>query len=166
MFELRPKNTANWYNLQMVTHYVVNCVLIKNNEVLLEQDLGGTFWKLPGGHIDEEETPLEALERECKEELGTGVEIISKPNAFTSNSIAQSLPIPLNTYLYDVSSDSHFDGNHRHLGFVYTAKPIGEVQSLEHQQLKWFSISDLGEESINPVVKALCLEALRTYGEA
>lgn len=150
----------------MITHFVVNCILIKNNKVLLEISPNDTYWKLPGGHIDSNETLIEAIERECREEMGITINMLSQSNVFTTNSIAQSLPVPLNTYLYDVKPDSHFNGSHRHMGFVYVAEPLEDVKNLEQQQLRWFSADSLNEQDINPVVKALCLEALKNFSTA
>ena len=52
---------------------VVTAVIINNNELLVlkrKEDPFKGMWDLPGGFINEGETPEEALKREMKEELG------------------------------------------------------------------------------------------------
>lgn len=48
-------------------HFVVNFALISNKNILLERVKEKTSWKLPGGHIDDCEDPIEALNREAYE---------------------------------------------------------------------------------------------------
>lgn len=51
----------------------VSAVIAKNGKVLLCQRAAGPFkgkWDLPGGFIEERESPEEGLRREMKEELG------------------------------------------------------------------------------------------------
>ena len=50
------------------------CIIIKDNKVLLILQKSGNFWGFPKGHLEENETEIEAAKRETLEE--TGLEVI------------------------------------------------------------------------------------------
>ena len=66
--------------LRLIT--VVGAVISKDGKILAaqrkeESSLGG-FWEFPGGKIEENETPKEALTREIKEELEAEIDIFDE----------------------------------------------------------------------------------------
>ncbi len=60
---------------------VVAALIMEKGKVLLSQRREGghlpLYWELPGGKVEEGESPPGALQRELKEELGIGAEIIA-----------------------------------------------------------------------------------------
>lgn len=55
------------------THIGAYAIIIKNNKIALIKKATGAYkgkYDLPGGGIEFTETPIEALHRECKEEIG------------------------------------------------------------------------------------------------
>ncbi len=59
---------------------VVAAVIVRqNNQILITQRMPDShlagYWEFPGGKIDEDESPEQALKREIKEELNAEVEI-------------------------------------------------------------------------------------------
>lgn len=63
----------------MKTVRVVAAIIIENGKVFATQRGYGEFkdgWEFPGGKIETDETPEEAIVREIKEELDTEVEVV------------------------------------------------------------------------------------------
>lgn len=63
----------------MKTIRVVAAIIIENDKVFATQRGYGEFkdgWEFPGGKIEPDETPQEAILREIKEELDTEIEVI------------------------------------------------------------------------------------------
>lgn len=81
------------------------------------------WWELPGGKIEANETPLQALKRELNEELGITVKEAT----------------PWVRYSHD------YPKTHVHLNFFRVRKWEGEPQGLEGQQLAWVAPDKPGE---------------------
>ncbi|RJQ36588.1 NUDIX hydrolase [Candidatus Microgenomates bacterium] len=57
---------------------LAGCVILQNKSVLLLKRKKTGWLELPGGKVEENETPENAAKRELKEELGVDVEILKK----------------------------------------------------------------------------------------
>lgn len=68
-------------------HYVVVGLLRRNGHVLLchrhpQRRWYPNVWDLPGGHVEPHENPLDALDRELREELGIVIATREEPPDF------------------------------------------------------------------------------------
>lgn len=72
---LKTKQKA--FSPPVVTHAAVGVIMHANGLVLLaERPVGKAwsgYWEFPGGKVEPNETPMQALKRELKEELGIEV---------------------------------------------------------------------------------------------
>jgi 8-oxo-dGTP diphosphatase len=65
-------------NLEPSIRNAVRAVILRDGAILMQQkrsETKGTWYALPGGGQDVQETLTEALQRECSEEIGTRVRI-------------------------------------------------------------------------------------------
>lgn len=144
-------------------HFVVNFALVSNNKILLERLNDTTSWKLPGGHVDDCEDPIEALNREAYEELGIKVNVINNNPLFNISDKAYSIPTPFEMFCHGVDKDGNLNEPHRNIGLVYLVESNQKPIPKENQELKWFDEKDIQNEDLLLPVKLLCLKALSIF---
>ena len=80
-------------------------------------------WEFPGGKIEKNETPQQALVREIKEELDTDIEVHD---------------------LIDVI-DYDYETFHLHMHCFWATVKSGELSLLEHEAVRWVTKDDIDE---------------------
>jgi len=158
----------------MDRHFTATAFVIdarKRTLLLWHKRLGR--WMPPGGHVDPNELPEDTARRECKEETGLDVEIIGEEqnDVFAGNPHeGRILKKPFALLLEDIpASEERKEPAHRHMDFVYLARPLDPLQALalqeeEGTELKWFTRSEI--ELLDPKteifanVKGYILEVL------
>lgn len=103
---------------------VVAGIIIHENKILCGKRGNGIFeskWEFPGGKIEANETKVEALNREIKEELGC--KITKSIYFFTSEVEYEDFSIHMDTYLVDIGKQV----------------PIPNV----HQEIRWEDVNRL-----------------------
>ncbi len=123
---------------------VIAAILVKDKSVLIarrkaDKHLGG-FWELPGGKIEAGETPEICLERELYEEFA----IRTRTGAFFSENefaYGDKAPILLKAY--------------------YSSFISGDIQPVDHSEIAWVDIADLGHYDFAPADIAI-IERLRS----
>lgn len=103
---------------------VVAAIIVKDNKIFATQRGYGDFkggWEFPGGKIEENETPEEALKREILEELNVHINV--------------------DKYFYTVE----FDYPKFHLLMqCYICSLLDEnIELIEHSAAKWLTINEL-----------------------
>jgi len=109
-------------------------------------------WLPPGGHIEPNETPPEAVIREVKEETGLDIELISEDHITVDRWNAKSIPRPFLCLLEEIPAHKQ-EPAHQHVDLIFLAKPIGgiliEEAGTKVSWLRWPEIAALkGDEEI------------------
>ncbi len=99
-------------------------------------------WLQPGGHIELNEDPLEALNHELREEVGLSadsyhiIERIDQPGSRG----AKILPLPFNLNVHD------YNDTHKHIDLSYLIRATHETlqpEAGESDQIDWFSLQEI-----------------------
>lgn len=107
---------------------VVAAIILQNNKILATQRGYGEFeggWEFPGGKIEPDETPENAIIREISEEL--------------------AIEIMVEKYITTVDYD--YPNFHLHMQCFLCSVIQGDLTLLEHSDAKWLSKENL--ETVN-----------------
>jgi len=144
----------------MKTDLVVNGYVVNDGKVLLIHHKKLKLWLPPGGHIEKDETPDEALAREIKEELGLRIRFLNHSDIPLAGNVKRHLALPFDVNVHSV-------GDHDHCGFYYVAEALNldELKKNEKElnDFAWFSEEELHQEKISPDVRHQALKALKHH---
>lgn len=120
----------------------VHLIIIRDNKILLLKRFNtGVFdgyWCMPTGKIEEGESPLQAIIREAKEEVGLDI------NPSLATIVTANVP-----NIFD-SSSKYKDINFFFICNNFENEPIN-MEPDKHDQMQWFDIDKLP----NPMVDAV-----------
>lgn len=147
--------------------YTASGILVHKNKVLLVKHKKLGIWLNPGGHIDEDELPHVAAEREFFEETG----VLAKAVA-----IDDSLPVPFAVDLHWVNQESYNlrlqaddsslrvptnkwkRGCEQHICFIYLLEIAGSDEFVfnekETDAIAWFSVEEIDNLDTVDSIKA------------
>ena len=104
----------------MIRHFTASGAVFSGDHVLLVEHRKLGCWLYPGGHVDTDEDPAQAVLREVHEETGILCEIIATPR-FT-HPAANVIPSPWAICVQDVHDAKV--GPHQHIDMVYVLRPV------------------------------------------
>lgn len=113
---------------------VARAVVIQKGKILLTRNIDHDFYFLPGGHVEAGEFVLDALDRELREELGTGMKKAEYVGAHD------------NRYL-----DS-YTGPNQELGLIFAVSLTKPPRNMEsHITTEWIPLKKLTQTKIMPL---------------
>ncbi len=148
----------------MERHFTATVYIIQDDKVLLLYHRKLQKWLPTGGHIDPNETPVEAAKREALEETGLEIELIRQENVWIENWNAASLERPYLCLLEEVPAYQHVPA-HQHIDFIYVGRPKGgsELQNREETDgLRWFTLEEVEQLKPDSEMFAETQEVLRS----
>ena len=151
-----------------VRHFTATGFVVRDGLVALHWHPKVKAWLPPGGHVDENEDPVEAVLREVREETGIEAEVVSTVPRIPLDYPTQVAP-PFTIMVEDI--DDPVDGYHQHIDMIYFCRPVGPPAPL-NDGWRWVGRSDLAagvpltSASASPVpppddVRLLAEEAFR-----
>ena len=125
----------------MIKHFTSTVFVVHNQKIALHWHKKVSEWLPAGGHIDKNETPVEAGIREVNEEMGIEVQIISNSN-YNFDEI-ETVPVPEAILIESVRDDDI--GEHQHIDFIYFGVPVNNSIILLSDWI-WISADELISE--------------------
>ena len=138
--------------------FTVAIFVVHEQKVLLVHHRKLDKWLPLGGHIELDEDPEQAAQREAREESGFEVELLGERPPTTSPG-TRALIAPRFLDIHRISD------THEHIGMIYWARPVKGQLALatdEHHDIKWCRESDLDDlvPAMSAAVKWYCQQAI------
>lgn len=111
------------------------------------------MWLPPGGHVEVDEDPLQAVLREVREETGLDVDVLATGPAFAYAQPPQ-LPAPATMAVYDIPRDGSLDEPHQHIDLVYFTRPRGNAPALPEDDDCWAWVDEATLRARNALTHA------------
>ena len=123
----------------MIRHYTATGYVVNDNKILLHWHDKVEKLLPPGGHINNNEDPVQAVLREIREETGLKAQVIPSKLNFRFDYPHPIVP-PITIMLEDIlDKDSGF---HQHIDLIYICQLLDNPRTLKRGWL-WISEADL-----------------------
>lgn len=127
----------------MRKEFTATAYILHDHKVLLLYHRKMQKWLPPGGHMEPNETPPEAVRREVLEETGLEIEFLTQENIWLNHWNANSFERPYFCLLEEIPAYGDMPA-HQHMDMIYVAKPLNLSHKLETDELvQWFNLEEL-----------------------
>lgn len=109
-------------SMTVTRHFTSTGFVVHEGQVLLHWHPKVKAWLPPGGHIEENEDPVQAVLREVQEETGLEVEVVPTGSSLELDYPAEVYP-PYTIMVEDIHDP--IQGFHRHIDMIYFCRPVG-----------------------------------------
>lgn len=124
-------------------HFTATGIVFNSeNKILMVHHNKLQVWLPPGGHIDENELPDDAVIREIFEETGVNAKVISLKRELGFIDSCRELETPFAILLEDIEGN----GTHNHIDMVYLCRALSEElkpQDAEVHGIGWFTYDEI-----------------------
>ena len=127
--------------MPVTRHFTATGFVVHDGHVLLHWHPKVKAWLPPGGHIEDNEDPVQAVRREVLEETGVHAEVVSTGPGLELDYPEEVRP-PYTIMVEDIHDPSA--GFHKHIDMIYFCRPVGQPGALKDGWL-WVSRDGLSD---------------------
>lgn len=147
LFRIQKPDTPNKH---LVSYFVL--VDKEAEAILLVDHKKAQLWLPTGGHVEIDEDPIEAVRRECLEELGVEADFLSREPMFLTSTVTVGLT-----------------AGHTDVSFWYLLKGNTrdhyQYDKDEFNAIKWFGFDEIPFERSDPHMKRFIEKLKKKFGE-
>lgn len=114
--------------MALVRHFTSTGFVIQDGATLLHWHAKVKAWLPPGGHIMNNEDPVQAVLREVEEETGVQTEVVPSGSVEIALKYPTQVEPPLTIMVEDINDP--VAGFHQHIDFIYVCRPVHPVTTL------------------------------------
>jgi 8-oxo-dGTP diphosphatase len=114
--------------MALVRHFTSTGFVVQDGATLLHWHAKVKAWLPPGGHVMENEDPVQAVLREVEEETGVQAEIVPTSVLDITLTYPTQVEPPLTIMVEDI--DDPVVGFHQHIDFIYVCRPLHPVTTI------------------------------------
>jgi 8-oxo-dGTP pyrophosphatase MutT (NUDIX family) len=149
----------------MKKEFVATAYVVHAGRLLLIKHRKLGKWLPIGGHLEENESPDEAVLREVREETGLDAEIVGETLSGGSEETVEVLHVPNHVQLETLN---HGTGLHQHVDLIYLCRAKhanARLNEEEGTELKWFTEKEFDSKEIPHNVRFFGKIALKKIRE-
>lgn len=139
----------------MRRHFTATAVILDAGRVLLLKHRKLGLWLPPGGHIEADEDPEQAVRREVREEVGLEVHILTDQRP--THPAVTTVPAPFTIQVEDIPGRPG-DPPHQHIDLIYVCSPAGidtTSAAIEYDSWRWVSLNTIEDLDTPPELPSL-----------
>ena len=112
----------------MERHFTATGFVVQDNATLLHWHAKLQCWLPPGGHVEPNEDPVQAVLREVAEETGVDAEVVPTGGVESGLEYPREVTPPLTIMVEDINDP--VQGFHQHIDFIYVCRPKSRVEAV------------------------------------
>jgi 8-oxo-dGTP pyrophosphatase MutT (NUDIX family) len=128
----------------MKRHFTATGFVVDGSRTLLHWHKRLQQWMPPGGHIEPDEDPVQAVIREIEEETGVETEVIAEKEAAPFD-YPKQLPAPYTILVEDIPGRDTSEEGHKHIDMIYFCRAVdgSARRPVDDPTLRWVDEEEL-----------------------
>ena len=127
--------------MDLPRHFTATGYLVSGDALLLHWHAKVQAWLPPGGHVEPNEDPVQAVLREVLEETGIAAEVVAASPVLDIAWPVQLVP-PVTILVEEI--DDPVGGDHEHIDLIYFCRPTGTTAPVM-DGWRWVARRELAE---------------------